>query len=517
MSHPADTRAHSFLSTFPPEIRNTLYKMLFRRSEPVVLHDSEACHPMCPRRFDDGGDYNPASEDEIQIFRHHFGQSLSILRCCRQIHHESAAILYGKNTFVITRSLQLRPVSDGAYYVPWDQQYSQLQYAQRWLSGIGSQIHLLQKVVIDVESLCPPGCRLGERRVDLLPLLSLFWAHPGLTSVVKFGPSGKVRQPQDCHVDWQSGMFDSVDHERLNSILDTLFVSNNPNFNQYSRSGILSSVIVNVRQPPTKDVGYAFYYYHGLSSDSFDISQDGKMIMKSSGKHGTSSFVSLPRAIQTRILGFACYSPSDIIFDLDAHTIKGLNMSLLQINSHTRRYEAFHALASQTFVCVSLTISTRVSSLDRLSALQSLCRSNDLFYRLLKARTYGSANQPEWTIKLNVNLPTDISELILLSLRPRDTKIRISLTCPRGRINHQEEIDASLDDLEQAVYLLLCDVIKLRPTQNVQDHSGDLPTVWMNGRGELVGATFREAGRVLETTVEYRHGHLSQQERISMG
>lgn len=132
-------------------------------------------------------------------------------------------------------------------------------------------------------------------------------------------------------------------------------------------------------------------------------------------------------------------------------------MSLLQINSHTRWYEAFHALARQTFVCVSLTISTRVSSLDRLSALQSLCRSNDLFYRLLKTRRYGSANQPEWTIKLNVNLPTDIelaeikigiSELILLSLRPRDTEIRISLTCPRGRINHQEEIDASLDDLE---------------------------------------------------------------------
>ncbi|KAF1349450.1 hypothetical protein EJ07DRAFT_139832, partial [Lizonia empirigonia] len=530
MSHPADTRAHSFLTTFPPKIRNTVYEVLFRRYEPVLLHDFKAYYPMRPLRFDDGDhlDYNPASEDdmaEIQIFRHHFGQSLSILRCCCQIHHESAAILYGKNTFVITRALQLRHVDNGAYYVSWDQQYftgwdqkySQLQYALRWLSEVGSQIQLLQKVVIDVDSLCPSTCRLGENRVDLLPLLSLFWTHPGLTPVVKFGQSGKVRPPKDCHVGWQSGKFDSVDHDRLNSLLDTLFVSNTPNFKQHSRSRILDSVFVELRRPPAKDIGSAYYYYHGLSGDNFDISQDGKMIMMSSGKHGTRSFVSLPQAIQTRILGIACYSPFGITFDLDARTIKGLNMSLLQINRHTRWCEAIDALAIQRIVCVNLKISSHVSSLDHLSALQSL---------LLKAREYGSANQPEWTIKLNVNLTTDtelaeikidISELIRLSLRPRGTKIRISLTCPRGRINHQEEIDASLDDLEQAVYLLLCDVIKQRPTQNAQDHSGVHPTVWMNGRGELVGATFREAGRVLDTMVEYRHGHLSQHERISMG
>jgi hypothetical protein len=41
-SGPANPNQPSFLMTLPPEIRNRIYELLFKRDEPVLLHDGEA-------------------------------------------------------------------------------------------------------------------------------------------------------------------------------------------------------------------------------------------------------------------------------------------------------------------------------------------------------------------------------------------------------------------------------------------------------------------------------------------
>jgi hypothetical protein len=47
---PADPSAPSFLTTLPPEIRNTVYEVLLKRDEPVLVHDADACHATEPTR-----------------------------------------------------------------------------------------------------------------------------------------------------------------------------------------------------------------------------------------------------------------------------------------------------------------------------------------------------------------------------------------------------------------------------------------------------------------------------------
>jgi hypothetical protein len=42
VSSPADPSAPSFLSTLPPEIRNPIYEVLFKRDGEVLLHDAKA-------------------------------------------------------------------------------------------------------------------------------------------------------------------------------------------------------------------------------------------------------------------------------------------------------------------------------------------------------------------------------------------------------------------------------------------------------------------------------------------
>jgi hypothetical protein len=47
-SNPAEPNSPSFLATLPPELRNRVYEVLFRRNEPVLVHNTSVYHAREP-------------------------------------------------------------------------------------------------------------------------------------------------------------------------------------------------------------------------------------------------------------------------------------------------------------------------------------------------------------------------------------------------------------------------------------------------------------------------------------
>jgi hypothetical protein len=91
-SHASPT-CRSFLDTFPPEIRNKIYKHLLCSP---LLADAAA-------EIDDGEGNEDENDDENKIspaaYPVQYNLFPAILRTCRQIYEEASVILYEHNTF----------------------------------------------------------------------------------------------------------------------------------------------------------------------------------------------------------------------------------------------------------------------------------------------------------------------------------------------------------------------------------------------------------------------------------
>jgi hypothetical protein len=83
----------SFLDTFPPEIRNEIYKHLLCNP---LLEDTAAEIDAREGNEDENDDEEQTSPTAYFV---QYGLSPAILRTCRQIYEEASIILYGHNTF----------------------------------------------------------------------------------------------------------------------------------------------------------------------------------------------------------------------------------------------------------------------------------------------------------------------------------------------------------------------------------------------------------------------------------
>ncbi|KAF2030525.1 hypothetical protein EK21DRAFT_111838 [Setomelanomma holmii] len=159
-SSPAIPDAPSFLTTLPPEIRNHVYEVLFKRDEPVLVHNKDAYHAKEPerdkwmstddymvdiRRFEKIYEEEMDSADE---FRQVFHLELPLLLTCRQIYHESSGVFYGCNVFMLSRALNRHDSDNDESHD--EEVYGQLDYAPKWVSKLGSQVAFLRTVAIDI-------------------------------------------------------------------------------------------------------------------------------------------------------------------------------------------------------------------------------------------------------------------------------------------------------------------------------------------------------------------------------
>lgn len=182
-SAPADPSDPSFLTTLPPEIRNAVYEVLFKRNKPVLVHNVDAyyareslkiestSHWLFEEEIEEGLDemYDHDVDGNAE-FRHNFHLALPLLDSCRQIYYESAGVFYGANTFVVSRALHRHDIQDHEH-----SPYCQIIFAPKWLSQLGSQYSLLRKVVIDIDAICPHPCFQHDHSYNILPLVQFLW------------------------------------------------------------------------------------------------------------------------------------------------------------------------------------------------------------------------------------------------------------------------------------------------------------------------------------------------------
>jgi hypothetical protein len=204
LSSPANPNEPSLLTSLPPELRNTIYELLLKRDESVMLHNAEAYYPELSKRssyrseshynsdmarFDTAFDKCIGAASEVT---HGFQETLSLFLVCRQVYHESIGVLYWLNSFTFSRALHRHDIDAVVHAnASYGAQYYPLSYAPKWLSSLGSQYSLLRKVCIDTDVLCPSYCYSGRTYVDILPLSKYLWNQPGLLQCLSFTNTGR--------------------------------------------------------------------------------------------------------------------------------------------------------------------------------------------------------------------------------------------------------------------------------------------------------------------------------------
>jgi hypothetical protein len=183
-SSPTDPAKLSFLTTFPPEIRNVIYEFLYKRNDPVLLTK-----------------FLLHNDDDSSVeFRHGFGAALLFLLSCRQVYHEAIGIFYGNNTWMFTRPVNTIEPETGALlsnslFLDQDEPEQQKNHAPQWLLGIGSNTNYVRNVLVDCDAFYYEQTPMNQSSIDLLPLMRVIWKNSGSALSISFVRSGRRIAP----------------------------------------------------------------------------------------------------------------------------------------------------------------------------------------------------------------------------------------------------------------------------------------------------------------------------------
>ncbi|KAH4080451.1 hypothetical protein HBH46_229970 [Parastagonospora nodorum] len=537
-SSPADPNAPSFLTSLPPEMRNAIYEVLFKREEPVLVHNAHQYHAHEPYR-DDQTDmevymtevtlFDQIFEAEIGAdaeFHHDLHESLPLLHSCRQIYHECAGVLYGCNEFVVSRALNRHDLDfDELHPNGW--LYSQLEYAPIWLEQLGSQCSLLRKVVIDVDALCPTGCEGALDDIDLLPLARFLWYHASGDCTLKFAHTGRM-------LTMHSGGT-ARDHETsatiFNNMLSALITRDALGLKKYSLSKhYLADMEVSVR----KRKGTLTYrardgYYSRV--DEMLILDGGRTLRFQEMTQGRSVLLQLPRNILHTIIRYAWSSLGHLVFDVDNRTACGIPFNIFEVNRELRQtflLPDYRLVAHPMHLQISTDeITTNFNQFVAIKDLVSDDTRNSKFPKLFPEILSQSLTSAHIKITLRVSTTTrttldqvriDIKGLLCLIRHERlgrKISIEIALSCPRDGSMHEEVVMLSLQDLQKRAFLLLFDVLAAFDLN--EEATIDSPSVWINGKGTLLDASYPETPSTAKFSVANRHARLSQEEVDTRG
>ncbi|EAT81294.1 hypothetical protein SNOG_11586 [Parastagonospora nodorum SN15] len=526
-SSPADPNAPSFLTSLPPEMRNAIYEVLFKREEPVLVHNAHQYHAHEPYR-DDQTDmevymtevtlFDQIFEAEIGAdaeFHHDLHESLPLLHSCRQIYHECAGVLYGCNEFVVSRALNRHDLDfDELHPNGW--LYSQLEYAPKWLEQLGSQCSLLRKVVIDVDALCPTGCEGAMDDVDMLPLARFLWYHANRDCTLEFAHTGRMLPMHDGET--------ARDHEAsantFNNMLSALVTRDTLGIKKYSLS---KHYLVDMEVSVRKRKGALTYrardgYYSRV--DEILISDEGRTLIFQERTQNQSVLLQLPQNILHTIIRYAQSSLGHLVLDVDNRTACGIPFNIFEVNRELQTNISFTRL--QTYE-----ITTNFNQFVAIKDLVPDDTRNSKFPKLFPEILSQSSTSAHIKITLRVNTTTrttldqvriDIKGLLCLIRHERlgrKISIEIALSCPRDGGMHEEVVMLSLQDLQKRAFLLLFDVLAAFDLND--EATIDSPSIWINGKGTLLDASYPETRSTAKFSVANRHARLSQEEVDTRG
>ena len=544
-SSPVDPEKASFLTKLPAEMRNIIYELLFKKDEPVLLHNTKAFHPKEPTQLEwpHAEDYSrhkriyfETYEEDAGLdeeFSHNFCDGINLLLTCRQLHNEASGVLYSQNTFIISRVLGRHDFTDRYGPLQYDNlEYFPPMYAARWLSSLGSQVGLLHKVIIDIDAMCPLHCAYSMKEYNLLPLIHFMWSNPMGKNVVTFGQSGRVLdhtrfQPRDLPEE------ETCPVHRANTLNNLLAVFVNKDTLRLRRFHTFNRLLQSIEIPNASEEGYVTfkspYRPPYTLRQHFTVSSQGRRVEWAPRKRP--KFTNLPPEIVSRIYEFACYNPDGITFDLDTCTAHGLNIGLFHwVRSVRSNTDLARNVSHVNHVTIKATSNTVITDFNDFGHLPSLLykpyaghRPGLFEYMIMQAST----DCKPLTVLLGINAPhaatlsevrINIDKLMDLlqeyKCHPKAT-FKVTLTCPSG---WKDETSISIAKLQRQLFLLLSDMIsEMRKSLLTAQPTPAFPSspreIWINGHGKPVNVSYPDA----DISCAYRHGHLTQAEIEVLG
>ncbi|KAF1829353.1 hypothetical protein BDW02DRAFT_169257 [Decorospora gaudefroyi] len=460
-SRPCNPNEASFIETLPAELRNRIYEVLFNRDQPVRFHNGRADRDRNDR---EGSAQSIDVDQRVQGdgSQHGFGNVIALLLSCRQIYHEAAGILYGRNTFLFSPPLNANeyPTKD------------HIDLAITWIASIGSQFSFLSQVQIVPE-------QLGYTPPDLLPLLKVIWAHPNAKCEIKFAETGQVvlyptrLQHRNCN-------FGLV--IVLNNLIVTLGRRDALNIKQYGKyRGIISSVQFKW------DPNYAgTCMFAGGTTRYFDTIDDGKTVKWSDPPQG-SPLLWLPGRAKRLIHTYACLSKAGVVFDLDSKAVSGLEEGLRGVSQQLHEEAHWYASWRQNDFTIQMATQEAATSFNNFAAFRQF--ANIPFYEDIRTPRFPT----DIVLKFDLSTSRTLGDLRidfgrLLSSPPlkRECLDHCVVALSGPITSPPEKARFAWSHVQRSTFYLLSEVLEQLPSKAHQPP----PQIWMDGHGTVLQATY---------------------------
>ncbi|KAF3034959.1 hypothetical protein E8E11_000915 [Didymella keratinophila] len=310
MSQPIDPDAPTFLTTFPVEICNAVYQVLFKRDTPVEIMDLEkyrTAQAWC-EDYEDDSDLGEDEKNELEA---------SIEE------HKK------KNLFDFGPNLALLSLSTDILRGNW----RPIDVAAKFCQAIGSTLADTSKLNIDIDRLCPLEYR-DTTVMEILPLLSVIWSRPQVAGR-KFHERVHDDADYEGDIDLTVSQINSIFHAFCQA--DSLVVRRYGRYERLIRRICFDLDVDGDNYTPTNQIAYRTghrQYFEWATTFETDKSYaeirpcvEAKSVSKD-----------LPNLIQDRILRYAMKSHESIDFDLHRRTVTGLNTGLLGLGRSIRNH-----------------------------------------------------------------------------------------------------------------------------------------------------------------------------------
>lgn len=539
-SRPADPCEPSFLDR-PGEIRNLIYEQLFKRAEPILLHNTDAHHAVEPeRRFGDTDErfyaltakFNSEFESRIGAddeFTDDFHLGLPLLLVCRQIYHEAGSVFYGENTFIFSRVLNRHDGRNNPRYDEFDgKAYHQFAYASVWLSNIGSHFGMLKKVYIDVDAMCYHACKNALDGFDVLPLLQLLRKNSSKKSPVTFACTGRRLQPecenafarteeQKQRYEVQKRQYPKDLVNDFNAIITSLIGHGHFSLQRFANfDRLIHSASIHFSERYMR-VTFDREHVHWRE---FAVDQNGDVAVRALGSK-PDHLLDLPRSVLTKIINMAMISPNGLILDMNTRAIHGLTLAPLQLSRQSRfDFQRRHMLRVNANVTIVKTGLKCTTSFKNFHFLRVWCNMKPCSYFLPCA--CGSVASVNIALTFETAAATTLDKLrinvkgLIHAVEPVVQKehVSISIALKRPGANPCDPLQSRipLPGLKRRVFLLLSDVIAGWPVPEDK-----VPDIWMDGHGKLISATYSASATILSSRIENRHATLNPVEMQRRG
>ncbi|KAH6642939.1 hypothetical protein C7974DRAFT_447774 [Boeremia exigua] len=492
-SQPADPDAPSFLTTFPPEVRNAVYEILFKRDQPILVIDPEMQEEYPAWLEDDEYRSGDSSEDESQAEleaaaymdkkTHDLNHAILLLRVCRQIYHEAVGVLYSDNTFCVT--------------VPEHRHNwitSQISTASGFLQSIGSQFSFITKVVIDVDRCCRETCQ-ESREINLLPLLRVLWARPGSTPQICFDNTGlRIHSMVHHHLD--NGGAPKICIPRMNKMLHSFAVADHMGIRRYGRferslEGVYIEIIHNQDYPPLDEIIYRSSVRSwgpkrfAISVTRFELSDNGTVRRSSVRKPTLDN--TLPCSVLFDIWHYVMTYGTTITFDLHNSTVTGLDHTLLRLNWDARRY-AYNNLRKHNQIVLEMETLEKQSSFDNFRKLRDWL--GGMYGSILKPFCPHLSGPidfwPGPTMLLRFNVPDETLAGLRINVLPlirltydlnKYTTVRFTVGALEPAGGTVETYEIQLQNLRRRCFILLSAAMLKATVDRIA------PDIWIDGTG----------------------------------